>query len=34
VCVPGRFNRFLAAVMRPTPLWLSYVLGKTFNPFK
>jgi len=34
VCVPGRFNRFLAAVMRPTPLWLSYVLGKTLNPFK
>jgi len=34
VCVPGVVNKFLAAVMRPTPLWLSYLLGRTFNPFK
>ena len=34
VCVPGTFNKILAAVMRPLPVWLSYRLGKTFNPFK
>lgn len=34
VCVPGTFNKILAAVMRPMPLWLSYLAGRTFNPFK
>lgn len=34
VCVPGWVNKILAAVMRPTPLWLGYRLGKAFNPFK
>lgn len=34
VCVPGLVNKVLAAVMRPTPLWLGYRLGKAFNPFK
>ena len=34
VCVPGRVNKVLAALMRPSPLWLSYRLGKSLNPFK
>ena len=34
VCVPGTVNKVLAAIMRPTPLWLSYFLGKSLNPFK
>jgi len=34
VCVPGWVNKVLAAVMRPTPLWLGYRMGKAFNPFK
>lgn len=34
VCVPGGVNKFLAAVMRPMPLWMSYLMGRTFNPFK
>lgn len=34
VCVPGTVNKFLAAVMRPMPLWMGYLMGKTFNPFK
>jgi short-subunit dehydrogenase len=34
VCVPGAVNKFLAAIMRPMPLWMSYLAGKTFNPFK
>ena len=34
VCVPGRFNKFLTIVMRPMPLWMGYLMGKTFNPFK
>lgn len=34
VCVPGSFNKFLTIVMRPMPLWMSYLMGKTFNPFK
>ena len=34
VCVPGWVNKCLAVVMRPMPLWLSYRMGKTFNPFK
>lgn len=34
VCVPGLFNKILAALMRPMPLWLGYLAGRTFNPFK
>ncbi len=34
VCVPGWVNKILAAIMRPTPLWLGYRMGKAFNPFK
>lgn len=34
VCVPGAVNKFLAAIMRPMPLWMGYLMGKTFNPFK
>ncbi|TAK96944.1 MAG: SDR family oxidoreductase [Aquabacterium sp.] len=34
VCVPGRVNKFLTIVMRPMPLWMSYLMGRTFNPFK
>jgi short-subunit dehydrogenase len=34
VCVPGVVNKVLAAVMRPMPLWLGYLAGRTFNPFK
>ncbi|RZI81870.1 MAG: SDR family oxidoreductase [Rubrivivax sp.] len=34
VCVPGTFNKVMAAVMRPLPLGLQYKLGKAFNPFK
>lgn len=34
VCVPGTFNKIMASLMRPLPLWLQYQLGKAFNPFK
>jgi short-subunit dehydrogenase len=34
VCVPGAVNKFLAAIMRPMPLWMGYLMGKAFNPFK
>ncbi|RZL00754.1 MAG: SDR family oxidoreductase [Rubrivivax sp.] len=34
ICVPGTFNKVMASLMRPLPLWLQYQLGKTFNPFK
>jgi short-subunit dehydrogenase len=34
VCVPGVVNKILAAVMRPMPLWMAYLAGRTFNPFK
>jgi short-subunit dehydrogenase len=34
VCVPGWVNKIMAAIMRPTPLWLGYRLGKALNPFK
>jgi uncharacterized protein len=34
VCVPGGVNKFLTIVMRPMPLWMSYLMGRTFNPFK
>ncbi len=34
VCVTGVVNKVIAATMRPIPLRLQYVLGKTFNPFK
>lgn len=34
VCVPGGVNKFLTIMMRPMPLWMSYLMGRTFNPFK
>lgn len=34
VCVPGVVNKILATMMRPMPLWLGYLAGRTFNPFK
>lgn len=34
VCVPGLVNKIMAAVMRPMPLWMGYLAGRTFNPFK
>lgn len=34
VCVPGAVNKVLSASMRPVPLRLQYVLGRSFNPFK
>jgi short-subunit dehydrogenase len=34
VCVPGTVNKILAAIMRPMPLRMGYLMGKTFNPFK
>lgn len=34
VCVPGTFNKIMASLMRPMPLWLQYQLGKALNPFK
>ncbi|TDP31924.1 SDR family NAD(P)-dependent oxidoreductase [Nocardia ignorata] len=34
VCVPGIVNKISAAAMKPLPVRLGYLLGKTFNPFK
>lgn len=34
VCVPGRFNKFSVAMMRPLPEWARYRIGKAANPFK
>ncbi|MAL96946.1 MAG: short-chain dehydrogenase [Alteromonadaceae bacterium] len=34
VCVPGAFNKIMAALMRPMPQWLSYLAGRALNPFK
>jgi len=34
ICVPGKVNKCLTAIMRPMPLWMSYRMGKAFNPFK
>lgn len=34
VCVPGTVNKISAAAMKPLPVRLGYLLGKTFNPFK
>ncbi|MFC9875611.1 SDR family NAD(P)-dependent oxidoreductase [Nocardia salmonicida] len=34
VCVPGTVNKISAAAMRPLPIRLGYLIGKTFNPFK
>jgi short-subunit dehydrogenase len=34
VCVPGAVNKFLSTTMRPVPLRLQYVLGRSLNPFK
>ncbi len=34
VCVPGTVNKVTAAIMRPIPRRVQYVLGRTFNPFK
>ncbi len=34
VCVPGTINKISAAAMKPLPIHLSYLAGKTLNPFK
>ncbi|MGX1808154.1 SDR family NAD(P)-dependent oxidoreductase [Nocardia sp. NPDC055321] len=34
VCVPGTFNKIGAAAMKPLPVGLGYLAGKTLNPFK
>ncbi|MFF3228781.1 SDR family NAD(P)-dependent oxidoreductase [Nocardia suismassiliense] len=34
VCVPGTVNKISAAAMKPLPIRLGYLLGKTLNPFK
>jgi short-subunit dehydrogenase len=34
VCVPGTFNKFSVALMRPLPEWARYRIGKRANPFK
>lgn len=34
VCVPGIVNKVSAAAMKPLPIRLGYLVGKTFNPFK
>ncbi|NKX86004.1 SDR family NAD(P)-dependent oxidoreductase [Nocardia coubleae] len=34
VCVPGIVNKISAVAMKPLPVRLGYLLGKTFNPFK
>lgn len=32
VCVPGAVNKVSAAAMKPLPIHLSYLAGKTLNP--
>ena len=34
VCIPGLVNKISAALMKPLPIRLSYLAGRTFNPFK
>ncbi|MEU8340984.1 SDR family oxidoreductase [Spirillospora sp. NPDC048832] len=34
VCVPGLVNKISAAAMKPLPIRLGYLAGRTFNPFK
>ncbi|MEU4416544.1 MULTISPECIES: SDR family NAD(P)-dependent oxidoreductase [Nocardia] len=34
VCVPGAVNKISAVAMKPLPIRLGYLIGKTFNPFK
>ncbi|MFE7740858.1 SDR family NAD(P)-dependent oxidoreductase [Nocardia sp. NPDC057455] len=34
VCVPGTVNKISAAAMKPLPIRLGYLAGKTLNPFK
>jgi uncharacterized protein len=34
VCIPGIVNKISAAVMKPLPIRLGYLAGRTFNPFK
>ncbi|MGY2009708.1 SDR family NAD(P)-dependent oxidoreductase [Nocardia gipuzkoensis] len=34
VCVPGTVNKISAAAMKPLPIRLGYLVGKTLNPFK
>ncbi|WP_111512693.1 SDR family NAD(P)-dependent oxidoreductase [Mycobacterium kyogaense] len=34
VCIPGTVNKLTAAVVRPLPQRLHYVLGRDLNPFK
>lgn len=33
VCVPGAVNKVLSTSMRPVPLRLQYLMGRTLNPF-
>ncbi|MGS2809807.1 SDR family NAD(P)-dependent oxidoreductase [Nocardia sp. MW-W600-9] len=34
VCVPGVVNKISAAVLKPLPIRLGYLAGRTFNPFQ
>lgn len=34
VCVPGLVNKISVAAMKPLPIRLAYLAGKTLNPFK
>ncbi|MFD3429094.1 SDR family NAD(P)-dependent oxidoreductase [Nocardia fluminea] len=34
VCIPGIVNKISAAAMKPLPIRLGYLAGKTLNPFK
>ncbi|CAM3710917.1 SDR family NAD(P)-dependent oxidoreductase [Smaragdicoccus niigatensis] len=34
VCIPGTVNKIVASGVRPLPVRLQYVLGRTLNPFK
>ncbi|TSE00598.1 SDR family oxidoreductase [Skermania sp. ID1734] len=34
VCIPGTVNKIAASSMRPLPVRVQYILGRTLNPFK
>ncbi|CAM4052036.1 SDR family oxidoreductase [Nocardia ninae] len=34
VCIPGTVNKISAAAMKPLPIRLGYLAGRTLNPFK
>jgi short-subunit dehydrogenase len=34
VCIPGLVNKISVAAMKPLPVRLGYLAGRTFNPFK